>query len=301
VSAGADSMAVWTTTPAGGCCAPSSAKTNPAAAGWALDVARSRGTGRPRPEPRPSGAEGAARTGPAAGVGRRRRRHRRGAVAAAAQRSKRTGPPRGARAAVSELATVRRVDAGTRAQRRRGRFARPRRPGGAEVAARPRAPETRRTYAAVYRTFAAFLGPQATAEDPTPEAVRAYRERAGRSPATVARLLSALRDLAAAVGADQAVSDLARKFAHVCGVRTHLLLRGKQARVRRRRGGLRLVQSERELGAAGDARLLLKGAVAPRHRLACRVLLVGQRGWWGRRRWPRRVRSREYRVGRGCP
>ena len=33
----------------------------------------------------------------------------------------------------------------------------------AEVAAQQRSPETRRTYAAVYRSFAASLGPQATA------------------------------------------------------------------------------------------------------------------------------------------
>jgi hypothetical protein len=31
-----------------------------------------------------------------------------------------------------------------------------------EVAARQRSPETRRTYAAVYRTFCAFLGPART-------------------------------------------------------------------------------------------------------------------------------------------
>jgi hypothetical protein len=57
----------------------------------------------------------------------------------------------------------------------------------AEVAAQQRSPETRRTYAAVYRSFAASRGPQATAEALTPEAVRAYRdalEQAGRSPAT---------------------------------------------------------------------------------------------------------------------
>lgn len=68
-----------------------------------------------------------------------------------------------------------------------------------EIAARQRSPETRRTYAAVYRSFGAFLGPDATAADVTPEAVRAYRdalERAGRSPATVAKHLSALRGLA---------------------------------------------------------------------------------------------------------
>ena len=44
-----------------------------------------------------------------------------------------------------------------------------------------------------------------------------------------------------------ACSGLARKFAHVCGVRTRLLLRGMQARARRRRRRLRLVPSGREL------------------------------------------------------
>jgi site-specific recombinase XerD len=75
----------------------------------------------------------------------------------------------------------------------------------AEVATRQRSPETRRTYAAVYRTFLAFLGPQATATDLTAEAVRAYRdqlEHVGRTPATVAKHLSALRGLAEALGAD---------------------------------------------------------------------------------------------------
>jgi site-specific recombinase XerD len=75
----------------------------------------------------------------------------------------------------------------------------------AEVAARQRSPQTRRTYAAVYRSLLAFLGEHAAVEDLTPEAVRAYRdalERAGRTPATIAKHLSAIRGLAAAVGAD---------------------------------------------------------------------------------------------------
>lgn len=78
----------------------------------------------------------------------------------------------------------------------------------AEVAARQRSPETRRTYAGVYGSFAAFLGPSATAANVTPETVRAYRdalERAGRAPTTVAKHLSALRGLAEALGADAAV------------------------------------------------------------------------------------------------
>ncbi len=47
----------------------------------------------------------------------------------------------------------------------------------AEVAARQRSAETRRTYAAMYRAFTAFLGPQATVEDLTPAAVRARRTK----------------------------------------------------------------------------------------------------------------------------
>jgi hypothetical protein len=47
---------------------------------------------------------------------------------------------------------------------------------------RQRSPETRRTYAAVYRSFGTFLGLDATAEDLTPETVRAYRDhRASRA------------------------------------------------------------------------------------------------------------------------
>jgi hypothetical protein len=83
----------------------------------------------------------------------------------------------------------------------------------AEVAARQRSPETRRTYAAVYRSFAAFLGPSATAADVTPETVRAYRdglERAGRAPTTVAKHLSTLRGLAEALGSDAAAHGALR-------------------------------------------------------------------------------------------
>jgi site-specific recombinase XerD len=75
----------------------------------------------------------------------------------------------------------------------------------AEVAARQRSPQTRRTYAAVYRSLLGFLGEHATVENLTPAAVRAYRdalEHANRTPATIAKHLSAIRGLAAAVGAD---------------------------------------------------------------------------------------------------
>ena len=72
----------------------------------------------------------------------------------------------------------------------------------AEVAARQRSPETRRTYAAVYRTFTAFLGPNATAEDMTrgngarlPRSARARRANAGddrQAPLRAAQLAQAL-------------------------------------------------------------------------------------------------------------
>jgi len=78
----------------------------------------------------------------------------------------------------------------------------------AEVASRQRSPETRRTYATVYRAFVAFTGSPAVADGLTPEAIRGYRdalERAGRSPATIAKHLSALRTLAEALGADHAI------------------------------------------------------------------------------------------------
>jgi site-specific recombinase XerC len=93
----------------------------------------------------------------------------------------------------------------------------------AEVAARQRSPETRRTYAAVYRGLCAFLGPDATAEHLTPETVRSYRdqlERAGRTPATIAKHLSALRQLAAALDADPAIRT----------VRSQGVARGEPAR-----------------------------------------------------------------------
>ncbi|MGZ4324673.1 MAG: hypothetical protein ACXVV5_21695 [Solirubrobacteraceae bacterium] len=51
----------------------------------------------------------------------------------------------------------------------------------------------------MYRIFCAFLGPEPMAEDLTPERVRSYRdqlERAERTPATVAKHLSALRQSA---------------------------------------------------------------------------------------------------------
>ncbi len=57
--------------------------------------------------------------------------------------------------------------------------------------------------------FEAFLGPQATAEDLTPAAVRSTATRSNASgAATVAKHYSALRGLADAVGADAAIKTV---------------------------------------------------------------------------------------------
>jgi len=91
----------------------------------------------------------------------------------------------------------------------------------AEVASRQRATTTRRTYASVYRGFCSWLAAETAPpgaglhrevqegrSEVTAVAVRAYRdelERVGRSPATIAKQLSALRVLAAELGADAEV------------------------------------------------------------------------------------------------
>jgi hypothetical protein len=75
----------------------------------------------------------------------------------------------------------------------------------AAVAADQAAPLTRSTYAGVYRAFCAFVGPDAGVDALGRGSVRAYRqslEVAGRSPATIAKHLSALRRLADELGAD---------------------------------------------------------------------------------------------------
>ena len=85
------------------------------------------------------------------------------------------------------------VDPGTLAER------------AAEVACQQAAPLTRDAYAGVYRAFCAFAGAGAGADALTPTTVRAYRdqlEQHGRSPATIAKHLSALRALATALGAE---------------------------------------------------------------------------------------------------
>jgi site-specific recombinase XerD len=74
-----------------------------------------------------------------------------------------------------------------------------------EVAGRQAALGTRGAYAGVYRAFCAGLGPGVGVEGLSAESVGEWRDRLeglGRSPATVAKHLSALRTLADALGAD---------------------------------------------------------------------------------------------------
>jgi integrase/recombinase XerC len=174
----------------------------------------------------------------------------------------------------------------------------------AEVAARQRSPETRRTYAAVYRSFAAFLGPQATA-DLTPEAVRAYRdalEHAGRSPATVAKHLSALRGLADAIGADAAMRTV--RSARVARGEPRALDHDEWARLlrmpdRRARQGKRDLALLHLLGSAGlrraEAAGLLVSDVDERRRASdprLRQAIARSTSWWVTVNYGKRGRTR---------
>jgi site-specific recombinase XerD len=175
----------------------------------------------------------------------------------------------------------------------------------AEVAARQRSPATRRTYAAVYRSFAAFVGPQATAEDLTPEAVRAYRdalERCGRSPATVAKHLSALRGLADGLGADQAMRTV--RSARVARGEPRALEHDEWARLlrmpdRRSRQGKRDLALLHLLGSAGlrraEAAGLLVSDVDERRRASdprLREAIARSTSWWVTVRYGKRGRTR---------
>jgi site-specific recombinase XerD len=175
-----------------------------------------------------------------------------------------------------------------------------------EVAARQRSPETRRTYAAVYRGFAAFLGPGATPADVTPEAVRAYRdalEHAGRSPATVAKHLSALRGLADALGAGDPALRTVRS-ARVARGEPRALDHDQWQRLlrmpdRRSRQGKRDLALLHLLGSAGlrraEASAVLVGDVDERRRSSdprLRQAIKGSTSWWVTVRYGKRGRTR---------
>lgn len=179
-------------------------------------------------------------------------------------------------------------------------------PRAAEVAARQRSPETRRTYAAVYRAFGAFLGPDATPNDVTAETVRAYRdalEHAGRSPATVAKHLSALRGLAEALGVETQQLRTVRSERVGRGeprALTHdewqRLLRMPDRRTRQDKRDLALLHL---LGSAGlrraEAARLLVTDVDERRRASdprLRQAIKGSTAWWAIVRYGKRGRTR---------
>ncbi len=162
-----------------------------------------------------------------------------------------------------------------------------------EVAARQRAPQTRQTYASVYGAFAAFVGPEATVMDVTAERVRAYRdllERSGRSPATVAKHLAAVRGLATAIGADGAIRNV--RSARVAPGQPRALGQDQYARLlrmpdRRTRRGLRDVALLLLLGSVGlrrsEAANLLIGDIEERRRARdpkLRRAITRSTSWW---------------------
>lgn len=174
-----------------------------------------------------------------------------------------------------------------------------------EVAARQAAPATRATYASVYRAFAAFLGPDATAADVTPQAVRAWRDRLeadGRSPATTAKHLSALRKLAMALGSDTAIAQV-RSGSVARGEPRALtaeelerLLRMPDRRTTQGKRDLALLHLLARAGLRrGEAAALQLGDVDERRRAVdgrLRAAVAGSTSWWATVTYGKRGRNR---------
>lgn len=153
----------------------------------------------------------------------------------------------------------------------------------------------------------AFLGPDATAADVTPEkAVRAYRdalEHAGRSPATVAKHPSALRGLADALGAGDPTLRRVRS-ARVARGEPRALDHDEWQRLlrmpdRRSRQGKRDLALLHLLGSAGlcraEASAVLVGDVDERRRSSdprLRQAVKGSTSWWVTVRYGKRGRTR---------
>ena len=133
-----------------------------------------------------------------------------------------------------------------------------------EVAARQRTRNTRRTYAACYRQFVALLvvrlGRPPRRGDLTALTVRAYRDQLeadGRTAATIAHHLSALRRLAAELDADPAIQRV--RADRVAPREPRALVAGEYAALlavpdRRSRAGVRDLAVLYLLGDAGQGR-----------------------------------------------
>jgi len=143
----------------------------------------------------------------------------------------------------------------------------------AGLAGRQAATLTREAYAGVYGAFCEFVGADAGPEALTPEAVRGYRdqlERHGRSPATIAKHLSALRTLASELGVER-VRDV--RGQRVARGEPRALTTQRSARLlrmpdRRSTAGKRDLALLHLLGAAGPAARGSVRAVARRRRRA---------------------------------
>ena len=174
----------------------------------------------------------------------------------------------------------------------------------AAVAANQPATLTRSTYASVYRAFTAFVGPDAGTDSLTGDHVRAYRdalERTGRSPATIAKHLSALRMLAAALQIDGVGSVRGAKVARgepraLSAEQYARLLRMPDLRTTAGRRDLALLHL---LGTAGlrraEACALLLGDVDQRPRAddpRLRRAINGSTAWWATVRYGKRGRRR---------
>jgi len=179
-------------------------------------------------------------------------------------------------------------------------------PRAAEVARRQSAPGTRATYAGVYRAFCAGLGASAGLDALSAEAVRAWRDRLeaqGRSPATIAKHLSALRTLADALGADPQIAKVRSQAVALGQPRA---LTGEQYTRLLRMPDRRTRRGKRDL-----ALLYLLGTVGLRRSEACSLTLVDvderQRAgdgrlraaithstsWWVTVRYAKRGRTRQ--------
>lgn len=157
----------------------------------------------------------------------------------------------------------------------------------------------------MYRSFGTFLGLDATAEDLTPETVRAYRdqlERAGRTPATIAKHLSALRQLATALDADPAIRTVRSQSVArgepraLSGEELARLLRMPDRRTRKGKRDLALLHL---LGSAGlrraEAANLLIADVDERRRAGdprLRQAIAHSTSWWVTVRYGKRGRTR---------
>ncbi|MGI8862963.1 MAG: tyrosine-type recombinase/integrase [Solirubrobacteraceae bacterium] len=178
-----------------------------------------------------------------------------------------------------------------------------------QIAARQRSPATRATYAGIYRAFCAGLGADLGPGALTAESVRAWRdrlERQGRSPATIAKHLSALRTLADALGQDPQIAKVRSQTVArgqpraLSGEEFTRLLRMPDRRTRRGKRDLALLYL---LGTAGlrrsEACALTLLDVDERRRAGDRRLrdaIAHSTSWWVTVRCSKRGRTRQVPV-----